>query len=150
MKRSVVFGLASGVVVALWATPVFAQQKTLFENIELCNSLEDSKAQARIAACTAIIDARTGTAASVAVAHNNRGITYALAGQFDKALEDFEAAVALDPTSAKAFNNRGLIHQKQAAYDRAIKDFSELIGFDPANADTFANSRDDVREDRRQ
>ena len=37
----------------------------------------------------------------------NRGTTYARKGQYERAIEDLDQAVRLNPNEAQAFNNRG-------------------------------------------
>jgi CHAT domain-containing protein/tetratricopeptide (TPR) repeat protein len=64
---------------------------------------------------------------------NNRGISYALAGDRDKALVDFDAAIRTDPASINAYSNRGIIYGEKGEIDRAIADFTIAVGLDPGN-----------------
>ena len=38
-------------------------------------------------------------------AHNNRGTTYRLMGQYDRAIADFKKAIEINPLVAEAYNN---------------------------------------------
>jgi Tfp pilus assembly protein PilF len=49
----------------------------------------------------------------------------------DKALEDFNQAIEIDPEYARAFHLRGLVEEKQGADDRALDDFNRAIEIDP-------------------
>lgn len=60
-------------------------------------------------------------------------------GQFDKALEDYTAAVEVDPRSSYALYNRGILNDRLGCYAVAIKDFSAAIELEPGNSDFFHN-----------
>jgi tetratricopeptide (TPR) repeat protein len=68
-----------------------------------------------------------------ALVFNNRGISYALAGDREKALADFDEAIRTDPASVNAYSNRGIIYGEKGEVDRAIADFTTAIGLDPGN-----------------
>jgi tetratricopeptide (TPR) repeat protein len=130
------------VILALSSMPVVAQQqkqKSLLENVEECNGGARVAAEARINACTAIIDARVGNSEAAAIAYNNRGIARALKGEYDLAIEDYDFALKLNSTYSKAFNNRGIAYQRKADFDRAITDFSEAINIEPEYVNAIVN-----------
>ena len=56
-----------------------------------------------------------------------------------QAFEDFEMAIALDPTRWKAYHNRGVSHAMAMQYDKAIEDFNEAIELHPKYANTWFN-----------
>lgn len=56
-----------------------------------------------------------------------RGRAYGEMGDYSRALEDFEAALALRPDSADALLNRGIALSLLGQHDRAIQDFDKLI-----------------------
>ena len=58
----------------------------------------------------------------------------------DRAIQDYDQAIRLDPNNAAAFNNRGNAYTRRRQYDRAIADYSEAIRLVPNNGATF-NSR---------
>ena len=108
-------------------------------NIELCNSLDRTSLEPRIDACTALIDAGEGTTAALAVAHNNRGNAYTTKGDYDRAIQDFDESIKLNPTHAKPFNNRGVAYVRKGEYDLAIKSLDEAIKLNPSYGGAFAN-----------
>jgi tetratricopeptide (TPR) repeat protein len=55
-------------------------------------------------------------------AFNNRGTAYIKLKQFEKAIQDYNQAIELDPEYTHAFNNRGLAYAK-------LKQFEKAIGF---------------------
>ena len=90
-------------------------------NIELCNGSDRTSHEPRINGCTALIDSGQGTTASLAIAHNNRGNGYAVKGDYDRAIQDFDQSIKLDPTYARPFNNRGVAYLRKGEYDLALK-----------------------------
>lgn len=73
------------------------------------------------------------------VAYYNRGLAYGKNGQFDKAMEDFDMAIALDPSDSRSYNNRGVIYGLTGSYDKAIDDFSAAILIDETYAVAYYN-----------
>jgi predicted Zn-dependent protease len=57
----------------------------------------------------------------------------------DRAIQDLDQAIRLDPNLAWAFNNRGLVYNAKGQYDRAIQDFDQAIKLNPNLAMAFKN-----------
>ena len=108
-------------------------------NIEMCNSLDRTSLEPRIDGCTAFIDSGQGTTAALAVAHNNRGNAYATKGDYDRAIQDFDESIKLNPMHAKPFNNRGVAYSRKGEYDLAIESLDEAIKLNPNYGGAFAN-----------
>ncbi|MGH6854589.1 MAG: tetratricopeptide repeat protein [Aestuariivirga sp.] len=92
-----------------------------------------------IQGCTAIIDAGTDTAKNVATAYNNRGFAYYDKGEYDRAIADFDKAIALNPKYAKPYNNRGFAYYDKGEYGRAIADFDKAIALNLKYAKPYYN-----------
>jgi tetratricopeptide (TPR) repeat protein len=68
-----------------------------------------------------------------------RGSAWALKGEYDKAIQDYDEAIRLEPNRGDAFNNRGDAWDAKQEYDKAIRDFDEAIRLDPNDDDAFLN-----------
>ncbi len=75
----------------------------------------------------------------VSLAYNNRGLTYDEMGRLDKAIEDFDRAIALDPSDHKAYTNRGMVFGKTGRFDKAIEDFEKAIALKPSDPEAYNN-----------
>jgi tetratricopeptide (TPR) repeat protein len=53
----------------------------------------------------------------------------------DKAIENYEKALKIDPTFARAFTCRGFARNAKNQYDKAIEDFTKAIEFDKEDSD---------------
>jgi tetratricopeptide (TPR) repeat protein len=58
-------------------------------------------------------------------------------GEYDKAVSDFNASIALDPTSPIGFYGRGMAWQGKGDHDKAIADFDEAIRMNPRFDDCY-------------
>jgi hypothetical protein len=75
----------------------------------------------------------------VPLAYYNRGTVLGEMRQFDKAIKDFDKAIALDTGYYEAYNNRGILYSRVGLYDKAEESFNEAIATDPKSAEAFAN-----------
>jgi protein O-mannosyl-transferase len=69
----------------------------------------------------------------------NRGVAYSNAGDFERALKDFTAAIALDPNYAEAYHSRGVVLGKQGKLKEAIADFTRAIDIEGALTAAYNN-----------
>ncbi len=72
-------------------------------------------------------------------AYNNRGSAFYKKGLSDKAIEDFDKAIALDPSYYEAYNNRGTVFLKLGLIDKAIADYDKTISINPGHAAPYVN-----------
>ncbi len=72
-------------------------------------------------------------------AHVGLAENYVVAGQLDKALAAFSAAVEMFPNTPIVFNNRGLFLQQQGRLKEAITDFNKALQIEPKFAVAYAN-----------
>ncbi|MFF3129129.1 tetratricopeptide repeat protein [Streptomyces sp. NPDC057908] len=74
-----------------------------------------------------------------APAHVLRGRSHHGAGQFDRALADYDRALELDPDNAWTMANRSRAHHGLGQFGRALADLDRAMELDPDNAETVAN-----------
>jgi tetratricopeptide (TPR) repeat protein len=72
--------------------------------------------------------------------HIIKGNAYYSDKKFDDAIEEYTAAIKLNPIDALAYNNRGLTYKKIKKFDRAIEDYNKAIELEPKFAMAY-NSR---------
>jgi Flp pilus assembly protein TadD len=60
-------------------------------------------------------------------------LAYGNLGQHERAIEDYDEAIRLDPKDAYAYNNRGLAYRNQGQQELADRDFAkaEELGYNP-------------------
>ena len=127
-------GLLAATPVFLWAAPAFALSK-----LEIaCAGSAGASIEQRIAACTKIIASGRGTPHERAVAFNNRGGAFYYKGQVERAMQDYEQAIKLDPHYAHAYNNRCWSGAVLGRTEQAAADCSKVLKlYNVAN--TFEN-----------
>ena len=118
------FGLAALVLVAAFAGPVAASDRTICVRGEI---------DQRVAACTRLINVyrastskTSRTQATVGEAYRARGIAYRLKGDYDRAIADLTVSIRLYPIE-EAYNSRGHAYRSKGDFDHALADYSEAI-----------------------
>ena len=61
------------------------------------------------------------------MAYSNRGLAYHYLGQLDRAIEDYDEAIRLNPNLAETYYNRGRAYKEQGKKAEAIADFEKSI-----------------------
>ena len=69
----------------------------------------------------------------------NRGFAYDEKGDHDKAIEDYNKIIELNPEDADAYLNRGNAYYGKGEFDRAIEDYSKAIELNPEYARAYTN-----------
>lgn len=85
-----------------------------------------------IPASTRLIESGTLPAKKLALAHNARGCSFVREGRFDEALEDFSAAMALEPSNPIYYVNRGGLYlEKKGDARSAMHDLAFAAVMNP-------------------
>ena len=74
---------------------------------------------------------------TVPMAYNSRGQAYHIAGELEKAIEDYSASITLNPFDPFPYNNRALIYEDMGREALAIEDYTKAISLDSG----FFNAR---------
>jgi tetratricopeptide (TPR) repeat protein len=91
----------------------------------------------RIDSCTSAIQSGRLSPDRLSIAFQNRGAAFIAKGDPNRAIQDFDRAISLDPNYANAFNGRGVAYQAKGDNDRAIQDYGQAIRLDPGNANAL-------------
>ncbi len=75
--------------------------------------------------------------ANAALTHYHRGLAWRVSGGFEKAMADFDQAIALNPDLAEAYARRADIHMERQAPRAAIKDYTKALAIDPDMAEAL-------------
>jgi Flp pilus assembly protein TadD len=62
---------------------------------------------------------------------------YADLKQFEKAIQDYNQAIELNPKDARVFNNRGTAYADLKQFEKAIQDYNQAIELNPKDARVF-------------
>jgi tetratricopeptide (TPR) repeat protein len=73
------------------------------------------------------------------LAYKYRGAYFQRKGQFDKALEDYGKAMALDPSDSQIYLNRGTVFCGVGMYKRAVAEFDKAIDLNPSYYKAYNN-----------
>jgi tetratricopeptide (TPR) repeat protein len=113
------------------------------DNITCANASGD----AAIAACGRAIASRKFKGIDLAQLYYNRGVEYAVKGECDRAIADYNQAIRLDPKYVLAYNKRGDCFTRQGSNFRALEDYAKAIELDPTNSRVYFNRGDIFRKE---
>ncbi|MCD6279358.1 tetratricopeptide repeat protein [Candidatus Micrarchaeota archaeon] len=85
---------------------------------------------------------RRGGGAPDAQTYYHRGNTYFEKGNYEKAIENYNMAIILNPHFSEAYFSRALSYYYLKNYDRAITDYSKSLELDPSNPVIYNNLGD--------
>src|SRR5215467_9716061 len=98
---AVVFLLSLSATATLAASAAEERIAARLKNIELCNGTDRSSPEPQIRGCTALIETPRETKLILAIAHNNRGDAYVTKREYDRAIQDYDLSIQLNPTFSK-------------------------------------------------
>ena len=58
-------------------------------------------------------------------------LAYSDLGQYERAIQDYNKAIQLNPNYAEAYNNRGWAYYCLKQYGKALKDFEKALELNP-------------------
>ncbi len=131
MSRIVLACLALSLAGAVAQAVSQADRDTCSSWLRTVNVTVTEWADARIAACTRIIEDAGESAAGRAEAYVNRGGGYAAKHDDARAIADYTASLEIAPRSAQAYLLRGEAYKRNDDHKRAIADYTKLIELDP-------------------
>lgn len=83
--------------------------------------------QLGVGACSAVIQSGQYSGAGLAWVHFNRGNAFNALGEYQRAIEDYDRTLSLDPSFAYAYTNRGVAYRFLGQNERAIEDFDRAL-----------------------
>ncbi len=93
-----------------------------------------------IANYTQIIEKPHSDNANKTNAYINRGIIHFRQQKYNRAIDDYTEAIAIDADNAEAFLNRGIAYNSLGNYKQALEDYNEVIKrINPNNAEAYLN-----------
>ena len=60
-----------------------------------------------------------------------RGGVYQRKGELDRAIQDYDQALQLDPNDATTFYNRGVAYGSRRQWDQAVQDYDQAVRLEP-------------------
>lgn len=114
-------------------TPIESVQQALIEAY-----VKAEVQEFRYANAIEIIDHAISAGLAPARNHTLRGQTVMFLYEWDRALGDFDRAIAIDPAYAEAYYQRGILHYTMAARESALADFEQVLLLQPASP--YANT----------
>jgi tetratricopeptide (TPR) repeat protein len=99
--RLQICALTVGLLLA--AAPVAAQTQ---QQSNWCGGRDGATPDLQISGCTAVIQSGKYVGTKLASAFISRGVAYDDKGQYDRAIQDYDQAIKLDPNYATALSNR--------------------------------------------
>lgn len=98
---------------------------------------------ARIAACTTVIDAPGTPPAERAEAYFRRALSWSQFNQYERAIRDYDNALRITPEDAAALNNRAYSWLKLGSPSQALPDVEQALKIVPESA-VFMSTRGEI------
>ena len=104
-----------------------------------CTGKDNASIDLVIRSCTSVIRSGREPAEHLATAFYNRATAHRIQGWYDRAIQDYDEAIRLDPEYALAYNDRGTAYSRKAQPRRAIQDYDKAIRLDPGMTFAYSN-----------
>ncbi|OGW20309.1 MAG: hypothetical protein A2X55_10630 [Nitrospirae bacterium GWB2_47_37] len=109
---------------------------------EALNEIEKLKKEVGLLKADRQIEAKykKATDTLTAKALLTKGLNYSVNEEYDRAIEAYTSAIALDPSyaDAYAYSSRGVAYTMKGQYDKAIEDCSKAISLNPKDAYAYS------------
>lgn len=113
------------------AAPSFAGMQ---QDLASCTA---AKGRSSATACTRVMNSGRLPTAQFYIGYFNRGSSYRRAGDFRKALADFQKVVELQPQFSRGYHARGLSYEDLGQHDKARADLDRAIGLNAKDWSAF-------------
>ena len=101
------------------------------EDAQKCAEHAQTNPDLALQYCSRAIQSGQLSTGNLAGTFYNRGNAYGRKGDYDRAIQDYDQAIRLNPNYANAFNNRGNAYRNKQDYDRALADYEAAARIDP-------------------
>lgn len=91
----------------------------------------------RIAACTTIIEQKSGTETMLSNAYSSRALAYSQKRLYDRAVADYDRALAITPNAPSALNNRAWAYYKWGRPNMGRDDVEKSLTLDPRSGPAY-------------
>lgn len=109
-------------------------------------SVQEKAARKDYTEAIALLDQLITCYPNNAIDYNNRGLMYFYRGQFPKAIQDYDRAIAIDKKLDNAYNNRANCYAAQGNFLAALNDYEQAIDLNPSNLRALINQGITFRE----
>src|SRR5215468_9510702 len=148
MKGKKQYLFAVLILVVSPAISVWAVGKPTANNEDTPKCYKSTNSEMAINYCTQAIESGQLSGKGLAFAFYKRASGYYERGQYDRAIEDYNQAIRLNPNHANAFSNRGVAYGRKGDYDRAIENYDQAIRLNPKYINAFYNRGNAYRRKR--
>ena len=130
-----VHGLALGFATAMASGLLWADD----QNLAWCKGQGGPSPDQQITSCTSLIESGSYNGQDLARTYFSRAMGYLRKQDLDRAIEDFDAGLALDPDNPAALYNRAIGYEAKGDPDRALKDYDAAIKLKPDHLKALTN-----------
>ncbi|MEZ5855566.1 MAG: tetratricopeptide repeat protein [Hyphomicrobiaceae bacterium] len=116
-----------------------------FANAEIATDCFSQDNERRFAGCTEIIENPNANQLEKAQAYSMRALAYSLKQRYEEAINDYTAAIDINPSFAVALNNRAWAYYKWGRGDKGLPDVERSLRINPSSEHTW-DTRAHIRQ----